>query len=75
MEERAHELGDCRTFFLKGEMAGVEEVEFHVLQVSGVGMRALGRKDRVVAAPDDQRRPLVAAEVGLPFRIPRRVVR
>src|SRR6185503_20086883 len=45
-------------FVLERKMAGIDQVKFHFRKVTLVRMRAVGRKDEVVLAPDDQRRRL-----------------
>ena len=49
------------------------QVKLDLRQVALVGMRAVGGKDHVVLAPDDQRRRLMLAEVCLDLRIQRQV--
>jgi limonene-1,2-epoxide hydrolase len=58
------EVPDQREYFvclvLEHEMAGIEQVEFEILKIALVGMRAFGRKDEIVLTPDNQcRRRLV----------------
>jgi hypothetical protein len=55
------------------EMPGVEEMQLGVRQVSKIGRRAVGRKNLVVLAPDDQRRRLALAKECLKLRIERDV--
>jgi hypothetical protein len=50
-------------------MPGVEEMQLGVRQVSKIGRRAVGRKNLVVLAPDDQRRRLALAKECLKLRI------
>src|SRR5688500_1667062 len=73
LEERPHQSRDRVAFLLEGELAGVEEVELDVLEVPPIRVGALGGEDLVVLAPDDERRRLMAAEVGLPPWVERRV--
>src|SRR3984957_18090006 len=54
-------------------MSRVEEMQLGVRQVAQIGRRAVGRKNLVVLAPDDQRRRLPFAEERLKRRIKRDV--
>ena len=72
-KEASNERGDLGSIFFESKMARVEEVELQVFEVTLVRMRPSSRKDRVILAPDDQRRWLVLAEVLLPLRIQRRI--
>jgi len=56
---------------LQREMAGVDQVKLDIGKVALVGIGAVGRDNLVVFAPDDQRRRLVFAEIGLHGRIKR----
>ena len=47
-------VGDHFAMILQGEMAGIEQVEINLLQISLVGVRPSSRKDEIVAAPNDQ---------------------
>ena len=60
-DQRDHFVG----FILKGEVAGVEEVQLGVGQVARVRMRTVRGEDLVVLAPDDQRRRPMLAEKSL----------
>src|SRR6185312_13895540 len=72
-QEFTHEAGDLVPVLLQGEVAGVEQVKFQVVEIPLVGMGPFGRENLVVLAPDDQRRRLVLAEIRLPLRIQGRV--
>src|SRR5262249_56594102 len=61
----ADQRDDLVGLVLQREMAGVEEVELGVAKVALVRVRTVGGEDRVVLAPDDQRRRPVLAEIGL----------
>jgi hypothetical protein len=67
------EIADQRDHFiglvLQGKMPGVEEMKLEIVQVALVRMRAVGGKDLVVLAPQDQRRRLVLAKICLYRRI------
>jgi hypothetical protein len=73
VEEVRHVTCDLAAIFFKSEVAGVEQMEFEVLQVAFVGLRSFSREDRIVFAPDDQRRRLVVTEVCLPLAVQGRV--
>jgi hypothetical protein len=60
-------------FVLQGEVAGVEEMKFHVSKVTLIWMRAIGGEDLVVLAPHDQRRRPVLAKISLNRGIERQV--
>src|ERR1700742_2215125 len=68
-DERLHDV----ELVLKGEMAGVEKVQFGLRQVAQVRCRARSREYLVVLAPDDQRWRVAFAEEGLELRIERDV--
>lgn len=68
-EEAADQAGDLAAFFFEREVAGVDEVKLQILQVAAIGLRAFGREDNVVLAPDDEGGRLVPAEILLPFRV------
>jgi hypothetical protein len=72
-EEVAHQRHDLVSPVLEREMPAVEEVQLRVGQVAQERPCARGGKDRVVRAPDDQRRRLVLAEEGLEARVKRDV--
>jgi len=72
-EKVSNERGDQRTVLFQSEVARVEQVELHVLQVTPVGVSPGGRENRVVLSPDDQSRRLVLAEVFLPLWIEGRI--
>src|SRR5271166_7006952 len=65
-QEKADVIGDHPAVFFQGEVPSVEQVELDVLKIPLVGVRPLFREDRVVLAPDDQRRRLALTEVRLP---------
>src|SRR5882672_7089126 len=71
------EVTDQRHHFVKlvfeGEMAGVDEMKFGLGKVALVGMCAVRGENEVVLAPDDQRRRLMFAEIGLHRRIKRKI--
>src|SRR5450631_534264 len=71
------EVPDQRHHFVKsvfkGKVAGVDEVKLDFGQIALVGIRAVGGKDEVVLAPDDQCRRFVLAEISLDRRIERQV--
>src|SRR5437763_15770629 len=54
-------------------MAGVDEVKLDLGKVALVGMGPIRWENLVILAPDDQRRRLVLAEIGLHGRIKRKV--
>src|SRR6267378_8363890 len=62
VEEIADQGDHLVGLVLQGEVAGVEEMKFHVREVTLVWMGAIDREDLVVLAPDDQRRRLAFAE-------------
>ena len=72
-KEGADESGDLCARFFEREVAGIDEMELKVLQVAPIGFRAVGRKDQVVLAPDDEGGRLVLAEIFLPLRIKWRI--
>jgi hypothetical protein len=49
----------------ESEMAGVDKVKFHVRQIALVRMGSIGGKNLVVLAPDNYRRRLSIAKIGL----------
>lgn len=53
-EELPHQLGNLIAVGLQREMPGVEKVVVQSLQVTLLGLRALGREDLVVLPPGDQ---------------------
>ena len=58
---------------LQGEVPGVKEVVFEILEVTLVGLGAGAGEHLIVLAPDDQYRRLVLAELSLPFGVEQRV--
>src|SRR5262249_562294 len=73
VEEALHVTRDLVSIFFEREVAGVDQMEFEVLQVAFVGLRSFSREDRIVFAPNDQRRRLVLTEVCLPLVVEGRV--
>src|SRR5258708_3777748 len=57
----------------EGERAGFDEMKFGMGKVALVGVCAAGGENEVVLAPDDQRRGLMLAEIGLHRRIKRKI--
>lgn len=60
---------DHVTIFFECKVSGIEQMKFQVLQVSFVRMRSICWEDKVVLAPNNQRRRLMLAEVRLPHRL------
>ena len=73
VQKTAQQVGDDFSVLLQGEVTGVEQVEINILEITLVGFGALTGKGIVVRIPGNQRRWLVASEVGLPLWIERRV--
>src|SRR3954452_16658226 len=73
VEEAADERRHLVQLVLQREMAGVEQVQVGVRKVAPEGMRTRCREDRVVGAPDDQRRRTPLAEIRLHRRIEQQV--
>jgi hypothetical protein len=73
----AKEIADQRSHFgpvgLECEVAGVQQVQLNVLQITLVGRRTIGDEDLVILAPQYEHCRLVLAEVGLPLRIERHI--
>src|SRR5579862_8004382 len=65
-QEVPNQMGHLVTILLQREMSGIEQMELQVLQVSFVRFRAVSGKDGIILSPDDERRRLILAEVGLP---------
>lgn len=63
-----------KLLFLQGEVAGVQQVNAEVLEIALVEVGLPCREDRVIFTPDDQRRWLEPAEIGLLFRVLRHIV-
>src|SRR5919109_711582 len=72
-KEFANQIRDLGTMRLKGEVAGIEKMNLRVRDVALVGRGTGCDEDGIVLAPNDQRRRLALAEVGLPLRIQRDV--
>ena len=70
-EEVSDVISDSVAILFKGEVAGVEQVEFKMFQIPLVRVCACGREDLVICAPDDQRTRLVFAKIGLPTGVER----
>ena len=72
-ELAAKEIPDQRDHLvrlvLEREVSRVDKVQLGVRQVAQIGRRAVGRKDLIVLAPDDQRRRLALAKERLELRI------
>ena len=69
----SHEPSDQVPVAFQREVAGVEQVELHRLEVSLVRLGPGRREDLVVPAPHNEHRWLVLPEVLLPLRVERRV--
>src|SRR6266567_205041 len=71
------EIADCHsdlvTVRLEGEMAGVEEADVSVWNVTLERLGARRQEKRVVLAPSCQKRRLMLAKIGLEFGIERDV--
>src|SRR6516164_368448 len=69
------ELADRRADFagvgFEREVAGIEEVDFSVGQVTLEGFGARRNEERIVLTPDRQQRRSMLAEVGLERRVGR----
>jgi hypothetical protein len=72
-QEVADQRNDFIGLVIQCEVAGVDKMKFHLGQVALVRMRSIGWKNLVVLAPDNQRRRLAIAEVGLNLRIQRQI--
>src|SRR5690606_2381554 len=68
-EKVANECGDPRSVRLVSEVAGIEQMHLGVRIIPLVRFGAGDAEDFVVAAPHDQGRRPVRAEVRLPLRI------
>jgi len=66
-------LSDDLPVFFKSKMAGVEQMELQMLQITLVRMCARRWKYLIFRTPDDQRPRLVFTKIGLPTGIERRI--
>ena len=62
-------LGDYIAIFLQSKVPCVEQMQFNGLEITLIGMRSFWTEKRIIFAPDNKRRGLMLAEVGMPFRI------
>ena len=72
-EEVPHQVGYLVAVLLQRKVSGVEQVKIQILQISLIGLSAGRGEDLIVLPPDDEHRRLVLAEIGVPFRVERRV--
>src|SRR5215467_6334770 len=73
LQKGPNQRGNFDSLFLQSEVAGIEQVELHVLQVTLVRIGPGVGKNRVVLAQDDEHRRLIFAKIFLPLRVERRV--
>src|SRR5690242_15526000 len=70
-QEVADDGGDLGSLAFEREMPGIEQVDFGLGIVTPEGLGAGGQEERIVLAPDGEKRRSPAAEVLLEFGIER----
>jgi hypothetical protein len=62
-------LSDHLSIFLQSKVPAIEQVQFKSLEIALKGIGSLWAEKRIIFAPDHERRRLMLAKVGMPFRI------
>jgi hypothetical protein len=55
--------------FLQGKVPCVEQMQFKGLEITLIGIGSFWAEKRIIFAPDNERRGLIPAKVGMSFRI------